>query len=314
MNNNQESKINNHSKFTKTMPTNYIFNMNPQKYENCKKIIYDLKCFFMIESVLYSNYHYVAINKEYNKLYEIHTYVVGFEGAYKYTTEVLDFVFQPRELSIADFLELVDSKFPGMSILYDGINENNLHLYKELLKDSYAQRTITSNKSINIENRILKCVFNHAKIPYEYSLYGSKAIYPLVSVAEFLMNKGFKFEIAYVGGGITEISHTGSLSYDASYYNLEEFKNNFDKDINLAHEKTEREYCGWATIDYRYISVSLRKDSLKVRIDNNDKHNEFIIMEWYNCDKYYNEFIDEAKNKIQEMIGNDVELTQYYRL
>ena len=289
----------------------YIFNINPEKYKLCRTYLSNLTLFFTIASKYNKSYHYIAINEQDGKLYEIHTRVIGFEGAYTHTKAVEDFVFPPRELSIKDFLSLADSIYPGVSALYDGINESNLHLYKELLKSLHVQHNVAKQLPMGTESRKRICVFKQSTD--NYLLWKKESeIYPLVAISEFLSDNGFTFEEAFVGGGITEISHTGSVAYNAFYSQFEQFRDNFANDIKLANEKAEREYQGWATIDYRLIAVVLNKDSTEIRIEINDKVNETTRIEWCNIDKSHEPIIEETKRKMISILGKGVETDEFY--
>ena len=294
------------------VPHRYKFNVNPQKYEYCQSYLARLTTFFDIESKYNSSYHYIAINEDDGKLYEIHTRIVGFEGAYKHTKAVLDFVFPPREINIEEFLELVDSLYPKLSFLYDGINENNLYLYQELMKDLYTQKNIVEQKPTDIENRKYITIFNQSDYENRRFLSEKSEIYPLLNISQSLLDKGFVFEKASVGGGITEISHTGSLAYSASYSQFEKFRDGFHEDIKTAQAKAENEYKGWATIDYRYIFVDLHKGDLKIRIETNDNVNETVRFEWYKANNSHKLLIKDTNQKMISILGEGVQIKEYY--
>ena len=101
---------------------NYIFNVNPNKYAYCRDFVANLKKFLYLDYGYFKFNHYIATNEACNKLYEIHTKHIGFKGASINTEEVIDFVTPPRELTIEEFLQIVDSKYANASILYKGIN------------------------------------------------------------------------------------------------------------------------------------------------------------------------------------------------
>ena len=282
---------------------NYTFNVNPKKYAYCRDFVSNLKNFLYLDYGYYKFHHYIATNEDCNKLYEIHTKHIGFEGASINTKEIIDFVTPPRELTIEEFLQIVDNKYANASILYKGIHNNNLHLYRELVSPHLYRYVDT----IDLDSRKFACIFKQRAVS-AWALRKDSEIYPLVSISEFLMEKGFAFDKAVVGGGITEISHAGTVSYSARYSEFESFRDNFYSDIRQADVEADAEYGGWASIDYRYIFVDLVKDAACVRIN---KENG-IRIEWSRSDDIPEALIKETKEKIVDILGDEVETKEYY--
>lgn len=282
---------------------NYIFNVNPNKYAYCRNFVANLKKFLYLDYGHFKFNHYIATNEACNKLYEIHTKHIGFEGASINTEEVIDFVTPPRELTIEEFLQIVDSKYANASILYKGINNNNLHLYQDLVSPHLYKHVNT----IGLDSRQFACTFKQSAVS-TWALRKDSEIYPLVSISEFLIDKGFSFDTACVGGGITEISHAGTVSYSARYSQFEKFRDEFYTDIRQADIEADAEYGGWASIDYRYIFVDLVKDATLVRIN---KENG-IHIEWSHPDNIPEALIKETIEKMIDILGEGVETKEYY--
>lgn len=282
---------------------NYNFNINPQKYSYCREFTANLTCFLHLEYGYFKFNHYIATNKNCDKLYEIHTKHIGFEGASINTKEVIDFVTQPQELTIEEFLQVVESKYPNASVFYEGINENNLYLYKELIYPS-LYNTI---ETFELNRRKFVCEFKETVVN-AWHLNKDSQIYPLVSISQFLIDKGFSFVTAVVGGGVDEISHVGTVSYSARYSQFEKFRDEFYDDIRQADIEASEKYGGWASIDYRYISVDLVKDTICVRINIENE----ICIEWRNSENIPESLIKETKEKMIDILGEGVETKDFY--
>ena len=288
---------------TKQPKRNYTFNVNPKKYAYCRDFVANLKKFLYLDYGYYEFNHYIATNEACDKLYEIHTKHIGFEGGSINTKEVIDFVTPPRELTIEEFLQIADSKYKNASILYKGINYNNLHLYRELVSPYLYKHVAT----IGLGSRKFAIIFKQKGVS-EWNLRKDSEIYPLVSISEFLIEKGFSFDKAVVGGGITEISHAGTVSYSACYSDFANFRDNFYNDIRQADIDADREYGGWASIDYRYIFVDLVNDSTCVRIESENG----IRIEWSHSDNMPESLIKETTAKMIDILGEGVKTEEYY--
>ena len=103
---------------------------------------------------------------------------------------------------------------------------------------------------------------------------GSSEIDPLVAISEYLIEKGFTFCIASVWGGEHE-SHSGILPYNAEYHNLECFSRNFISDYQAASDEAKPDFY----LDYGYVSVYLKKDSLLFEATIEGKHLDTV---WIN--------------------------------
>lgn len=285
----------------------YIFNLDPEKYSYCKKYLDNLTAYFYIDSKYRVFYHYVALNKAESKLYEIHTRVIGFEGEYKHTKQVEDFVIPPREITIDEFIDISERVYPGSRALYDGINKNNLSLYNNLIKRWKMKNSRSEWDPTAVYNRGFACELELSE-ENRIKLVEKSKIFPLVDISEFLVSKDFIFKEAYVGGGTTEISHTGTLAYNANYFKLEDFRDNFKKDMEAAQVDAITEYQSWATLDYEYIVVALNNGLREVKVTLKDK----IIIEWLNVDNSNEAIIEETKKKMIDILGCNTEIEEYY--
>lgn len=242
----------------------YIFNVNPQKYAHCGDFIADLTVLITLESTYKEFDHYIAVNKE-NEFFEVYTKVVGFEGEYTHTKAVKDFVCPPRKITSLEFLELADRAYPGIRHLYEGINENTWELY---LKVFDCWRLIPAEKKPLKDSDI-----DRTRISYEFTqpyeackwIRENSHIYPIIGISNLLFTKGFCFVDAYVGGGCNEISHTGEVAYSTQYTNFEDFRDNFDRDLEKAEAEAREKYSGWGvSLNYGYIAAHLKKEDITV--------------------------------------------------
>lgn len=135
-------------------------------------------------------------------------------------------------------------------------------------------------------------------------------IYPLIIISEFLMEKGFSFQEATVGGGYNEITHTGDAAYHAQYTDFNDFRDNFESNFKKA-EKYERENSdGWITIlNYGYIRVFLKKQSLSVIVTNHILYGKLYV-KWTYSDDSDIAYITEINNGIKYLLGFDDELAK----
>ena len=148
------------------------------------------------------------------------------------------------------------------------------------------------------------------QISYEISgLFNQSLHARLIEVSDRLVAGGFEFHNASVGGGVSEISHTGVMAYSASYTDYDAFKNNMESDL----QKREQEECknsgGWITsLDYSYICAFLARKTLKVYILSECGH---IVLRWIDTsDKAFAATRVFAENVIEEAYDNKCTLTQ----
>ncbi len=287
----------------------YIFNLNPEKYKDCKAFTSSLKEFLRLDSKYNVFYRYIAIDKANNQLYEIHTKVVGFEGEYVHTKAVEDFVEPPCKLNFDEFLKLADSIYPGISVLYEGINENNYELYQEVLECwNRIPKEKKPLKKGDIDRSRIRYVFSQTYEERDKWLDNHPYRYPLVAISEFLFLEGFDFVRAVIGGGVDEISHTGDKSYSADYESFEEFRDNFDKDLAQATEEAQKAYGGWvSSLNYGFILAELEKESITFNVIISERQ---VRISWSNLDKEQFVLVDMVNEKMREILVGDVSLTR----
>lgn len=286
------------------------FKNYPQEYTYCSDYVKRLETFFEIDCRTNHHYHYIALNKTKRQLIEIHTRVLGcVEGTDPITNPikyVLDFVKPPQEITIEDFLDIAESKCEGIRILYHGINQDNLSLYKDMEKWYWHQSLKNSAATVPCQTKIL---YQFEQLPLAVrNREKNSEIYPLVAISEFLVSNDFVFERAIIGGGITEITHCGTLSYGTEYTNLADFRDNFKRDIDLARAQAAEEYGGWASIDYRYILVILKYGEVELRAEIGDK----MTILWNNITVSTQPLIDKTNQKMIDILGEQVELRKRY--
>ena len=237
----------------------YRFNVDPEEYGACESFVVKLKKLLPIEYKYNVSDHYIGIDPDEKELYEIHTRVIGFEGKNTRTKAVHDFAVPPKKITVDEFFEIADREYSGISVLFEGITKDNSEQFQSVF-DIWRELPEKQKQAININS------VDRTQIGYEFKQsYENRAfinsmpqIYPLTAVSDHLLTKGFAFVKAEIGGGVDEIGHTGTIAYDAEYTDLEEFRNNFEHDLEAFREKAKIEYGGWASSpDYDYIRITL---------------------------------------------------------
>lgn len=205
-------------------------------------------------------------------------------------------------------MHIAENKYKGIQILFYDINENNLPLYKNMDKWYWHQSLLCKQQAKLCEDKIL---YLFKQPSNERDIWREKSeIYPLVHISKFLIEKGFVFKEAIVDGGINEITHAGTAAYYASYLTVEEFNDNFEKDKALAKIEIEKQYYGWASLDYRYITVTLKFDSIVLRV----KIAGDISMEWEHINSSTEQMIEESIQKMINILGANVDVLKRYYL
>lgn len=301
------SKTKDKNSITRSKAIQYLYNLDPNPYAHCRDFLSNVTKFLNLKHACETNDHYVGINQTDGKLYEIFSYVVGFEGTNKFSGCVRDFVKPPRPISVDDFLDLADSAYPGIRTLYEGMQENNLYMYQDLLEHSAFRYGTEYWKPVDLSERKLVFKYNteHA---IRHNRSQNSEIYPLVVISEFLLEKGFVFQEALVGGGIDEVSHTGTKAYHARYTRFETFRDECEKDIALAAEKIEKEYHSWATIDYRFILVQFKRSETEVIVEIGESKS----MLWKHITDIDASVIEEANQKLLQVYGEGTKTKQRY--
>ena len=87
-------------------------------------------------------------------------------------------------------------------------------------------------------------------------------------IASYLCEHGYTMERTLIGGGGTEVSHTGSVAYDASYPSLEALLSRAQQDYLQADETARNEYGSWFTsLNYHWIRQTFRKPGALIETD-----------------------------------------------
>lgn len=127
--------------------------------------------------------------------------------------------------------------------------------------------------------------------------------YPLVAISEFLISNDFDFVEVHCGGGINEVSHCGDKSYYTSYTEFSDFRDNFERDMDLAKSKERIESGGLVcSLNYGYIAADLQRDSLFVSIIR-DKPKVRLI--WKNISEDDFVFIEATNKKLESILESD---------
>ena len=81
------------------------FNLNPDKYLECKSFKERTLDMLYMGSQSKSYRHWICVDKISGELYDVYFKVVGFEGAYDHTRVVEDFDGKPRKLTYEEFIK-----------------------------------------------------------------------------------------------------------------------------------------------------------------------------------------------------------------
>lgn len=212
----------------------------------------------------------------------------------------------PRKITFDEFIKLVDEKYPGIGIMYEGINENNWESYLDVKqfwnKISEDKKPLTKDYLDSFSN---KYVFKSKK----YLSLNNSEIDSLVAISEFFFDKGFVFKEAYTGGGVNEISHTGDKAYSAEYTDFEVFRSNFVSDFLKAEETEIRNYEGWVTsLNYGYVVVKLERNELSVQITASG--NSYTVI-WGETAEDNISMKEETNETMLKILGNNFYLAKY---
>lgn len=301
-------------KKNKSVP-HYRFNVDPKKYIECQNFVVKLKKLLPIEYKYNVFDHYIAIDSDEKELYEIYTRVIGFEGEYTHTRAVEDFVVPPKKISIDEFFEIADREYNGISVLFEGINKDNLEQF-QLIFDFWCKIPEKRKQTINVNS------VDRTQIGYEFKqsyenrdfINSMPRIYPLTALSDYLLKKGFTFVKAEIGGGVDEISHTGSIAYEAKYTDFEKFRNGFENDLETFKENARIEYGGWAcSPDYNYINATLKRGKLSVSALLLLKQMS-IVLEWKNLDNCDYELIDGTNEEMKKILVDKVDMFRHVHL
>lgn len=161
-------------------------------------------------------------------------------------------------------------------------------------KVTYSSKTDFSVKSKDIKNNADDSIQNNET-------------YPLNIISELLINKGFSFQKATVGGGYDEVTHTGDAAYNTQYSDFNDFRDNFESDFEKALKLEREDSNGWVTsLNYGYIRVSLQKQSLSVIVTKYILYRELYV-KWTYSDDSDIAYITEINNNIKCLLGIDDE-------
>lgn len=88
------------------------------------------------------------------------------------------------------------------------------------------------------------------------------------NIGKHILDKGGTVSNIYIGGGSTEVSHTGSVAYSNCYMTLDSFIENSMKDLDNAHLEAENEYGSWfSSLDYKYIQIIAKIKEVDIEIE-----------------------------------------------
>jgi len=132
-------------------------------------------------------------------------------------------------------------------------------------KEEPAKKAVSEEKN-TIEIRYADCrpidrldPEQNSGVPYDIRM--------AMVIARFLTKRDYAMVKTVIGGGATEISHTGAVEYGASYTSAECFLANAKKNYLEAEKEAQREYGSWFTgLNYSFIRHRYEKDGAALKI------------------------------------------------
>ena len=71
-----------------------------------------------------------------------------------------------------------------------------------------------------------------------------------------------------IGGGSTEVSHTGAVAYGKFYATLESFVEKSMQDMEEAEREADMEYGSWFTgLDFKYIIIKAKRNETEIKVE-----------------------------------------------
>ena len=71
-----------------------------------------------------------------------------------------------------------------------------------------------------------------------------------------------------IGGGSTEVSHTGAVAYGNFYATLESFVEKSMQDMEEAEREADMEYGSWFTgLDFKYIIIKAKRNETEIKVE-----------------------------------------------
>lgn len=88
------------------------------------------------------------------------------------------------------------------------------------------------------------------------------------NIGKHILDMGGLITCISIGGGCSEISHTGNVAYGNSYGTLESFVENCLKDIDKAEEEAGKTYGSWfSSLDYKDIIIYAKIKETDITVD-----------------------------------------------
>lgn len=89
-----------------------------------------------------------------------------------------------------------------------------------------------------------------------------------MAITRFLGERGFVMRKTCIGGGATEVSHTGAVEYGASYNTAEQLLANAESDYWQAEKEAAQDYRNWFTgLNYSFVRQEFAKGENIIRTD-----------------------------------------------
>ncbi len=105
-----------------------------------------------------------------------------------------------------------------------------------------------------------------------------------VLIAEFLEDNGYRMTSTSIDGGISEVSHTGTVAYGAHFSDAASMKTGLYADYNAAWDHATEQYGDWCSdLDYSCIHQIFEKDGVTLCIGD-PKHPA-----WYSIPEHHPE-------------------------
>lgn len=104
----------------------------------------------------------------------------------------------------------------------------------------------------------------------------------VANLGKHILDTGGLITRIYIGGGSTEISHTGSLAYDKSYSTLEAFVESSIEDMKAAEAEAEKKYGIWFTgLDYSFIDINAKIKETEIKVTVNYGFRSSIMVRFH---------------------------------
>ncbi len=111
-------------------------------------------------------------------------------------------------------------------------------------------------------------------LPYREMLWAPRVI---ANLAKHILDLGGKAQDFLIGGGVTELSHTGTLAYRKSYDTFDSFVENSRADFVAAYGQVRQEYGSSIDLEFNYTLVNARINRTDIQVKYSKPVSETIV-------------------------------------